>query len=65
MHQDLDRFLISIGWVEQFKSSKQRMLPKTTSNHCPILLEYVVIGEKGNDISNLRACGLNMKGSPI
>lgn len=34
-----DRFLFSEGWDEHFKAIKQRVLPRTTSDHCPILLE--------------------------
>lgn len=56
----LDRFLISEGRDEQFKLIKQRVLPRLTSDHCPIMLEC---GDwrKGKDISNLRICGLNTR----
>lgn len=35
----IDRFLLSQGWDEHFRAIKQRVLPRTTSDHCPILLE--------------------------
>lgn len=35
----IDRFLLSESWDEQFKLIKQRVLPRVTSDHCPIMLE--------------------------
>ncbi|XP_058104713.1 uncharacterized protein LOC131248452 [Magnolia sinica] len=34
----LDRFLVSLEWIEEFPSLSQTTLPRTTSDHCPILL---------------------------
>ncbi|XP_058092477.1 uncharacterized protein LOC131238909 [Magnolia sinica] len=34
----LDRFLVSPEWLEAFPSVSQLALPRTTSDHCPILL---------------------------
>ncbi|KAL4196827.1 hypothetical protein AMTRI_Chr04g248190 [Amborella trichopoda] len=39
----LDRFLISIKWEQAFPGSHALSLPKTTSNHCPILLDTIVV----------------------
>ncbi|XP_019226819.1 PREDICTED: uncharacterized protein LOC109208211 [Nicotiana attenuata] len=35
----IDRFLVNESWDEQFKLLKQTVLPRVTSDHCPILLE--------------------------
>lgn len=35
----IDRFFFSEKWDECFKSIRQRVFPRTTSDHCPILLE--------------------------
>lgn len=35
----LDRFLFSTDWSLQFPNTKQRSLPNTSSDHCPILIE--------------------------
>ncbi|XP_058075531.1 uncharacterized protein LOC131223951 [Magnolia sinica] len=37
----LDRFLLSTDWIEEFPSVNQIALPRTTSDHCPILLSVV------------------------
>jgi len=36
----LDRFLYSTEWEESFKNIRQRIMPRVTSDHNPILLEY-------------------------
>lgn len=35
----LDRFLFCMGWDETFKNISQRLLPRITSDHCPVVLE--------------------------
>ncbi|WMV11645.1 hypothetical protein MTR67_005030 [Solanum verrucosum] len=35
----LDRFLYSVEWEEFFKNIKQMVMPRVTSDHCPILLQ--------------------------
>ncbi|XP_058101914.1 uncharacterized protein LOC131246067 [Magnolia sinica] len=37
----LDRFLVSPDWLEAFPSILQTTLPRTTSDHCPLLLIMV------------------------
>ena len=36
----LDRFLVSLDWLDHFGNVTQLKLPRPTSNHAPILLEY-------------------------
>ena len=35
----LDRFLVSPEWDDQFSSAVQSLLPRTLSDHFPILLD--------------------------
>ena len=35
----LDRFLFSTQWISQFPNTKQRTLPNTNSDHCPVMIE--------------------------
>lgn len=35
----LDRFLVSMDWLELFPDCVQRVLPRPISDHCPLLLE--------------------------
>ena len=36
----LDRFLVSLDWTDHLGNMTQRKLPKPTSDHAPIPLEY-------------------------
>ncbi|XP_078169794.1 uncharacterized protein LOC144564134 [Carex rostrata] len=44
----LDRFLISIDWNNKFPNSKQKSLPNTSSDHCPILFTAQTQFQKTN-----------------